>query len=251
MATNLSVANIIDLSRYESWVEAYQELLHLLSTRRNFWGNASLNLRLASYDLTPEDVADLKRVILEFDLNVLQVQTNSFAALKSLKEAGFRTAPAPARSKSGSNVSKAARLQTQSEKTLIPQDLPPFQLNGKTVVLGGSESIALRSGNQISHNGNLVIIGDINPGCEIRTTGSIIVYGKISGNIHSGFGITDDYQLSQIFIKALKMTNPLQLSIGPYSASYGTDLEAHDKLRFYPQTAVIRQNQIWLTPDFS
>lgn len=44
----------------------------------------------------------------------------------------------------------------------------------------------VRSGNLVSFEGNLVIMGDINPGGEIIATGNVIVMGSLRGIVHAG-----------------------------------------------------------------
>ncbi len=44
----------------------------------------------------------------------------------------------------------------------------------------------LRSGQRIDHHGNVVVIGDVNPGAEIRATGDIAVMGALRGLAHAG-----------------------------------------------------------------
>ena len=44
----------------------------------------------------------------------------------------------------------------------------------------------LRSGRVISYDGNVVVIGDINPGAEVEATGNVIVLGNVKGIVHAG-----------------------------------------------------------------
>lgn len=44
----------------------------------------------------------------------------------------------------------------------------------------------VRSGNLVSFEGNLVIMGDVNPGGEIVATGNVIVMGSLRGIVHAG-----------------------------------------------------------------
>jgi len=46
----------------------------------------------------------------------------------------------------------------------------------------------LRSGQSIRYNGNVVVLGDINPGAEISATGNVIVMGALRGVVHAGAG---------------------------------------------------------------
>ncbi len=44
----------------------------------------------------------------------------------------------------------------------------------------------IRSGQVISHDGTIVIIGDVNPGAEVIASGDVIVWGKLRGVVHAG-----------------------------------------------------------------
>ncbi len=44
----------------------------------------------------------------------------------------------------------------------------------------------LRSGQSINFDGNVVILGDINPGAEIIAGGNVIVMGSLRGVVHAG-----------------------------------------------------------------
>ncbi|WP_461207238.1 septum site-determining protein MinC [Clostridium sp. DL1XJH146] len=45
----------------------------------------------------------------------------------------------------------------------------------------------VRSGQVVEYSGNVVIIGDVNPGSEIYAGGNIMVFGSIRGNVHAGY----------------------------------------------------------------
>ena len=65
----------------------------------------------------------------------------------------------------------------------------------------------IRSGQSISSDGNLVIIGDVNPGAEVIAKGDITVWGILGGIAHAG-----SEGNKQARIRALKM-NPIQIRI--------------------------------------
>lgn len=44
----------------------------------------------------------------------------------------------------------------------------------------------LRSGQKIYYQGNVIVLGDVNPGSEITATGDIIVIGSLRGTVHAG-----------------------------------------------------------------
>ena len=65
----------------------------------------------------------------------------------------------------------------------------------------------IRSGQVINYEGNIVIIGDCHPGCEMTACGDITVWGILSGIAHAGAGGNQKAR-----VRALKM-NAIQLRI--------------------------------------
>jgi len=66
----------------------------------------------------------------------------------------------------------------------------------------------IRSGQSISSDGNILVIGDVNPGAEIIAKGDITVWGILGGIAHAG-SAGNNYAR----IRALKL-NPVQIRIG-------------------------------------
>lgn len=69
----------------------------------------------------------------------------------------------------------------------ISEDVVTFDwskntVEGKTKFYRGT----MRSGNKISFKGNVVVMGDINPGAEVIATGNILVTGMLKGTVHAG-----------------------------------------------------------------
>ena len=65
----------------------------------------------------------------------------------------------------------------------------------------------LRSGQTVSYEGNIFLIGDAHPGSEINATGDITVWGILGGIVHAGSKGNTDAK-----VRALKL-NPIQLRI--------------------------------------
>jgi septum site-determining protein MinC len=65
----------------------------------------------------------------------------------------------------------------------------------------------LRSGQAAYHEGHVIVVGDVNPGAEIISGGTVIVWGKLRGLVHAG--AHGDYSA---MICALEL-NPTQLRI--------------------------------------
>ncbi len=66
----------------------------------------------------------------------------------------------------------------------------------------------LHSGQHIRHNGNVVIVGDVNAGAEVVATGDVFVMGRLRGVVHAGAGGD-----ARAVVLAFRM-EPIQLRIG-------------------------------------
>lgn len=66
----------------------------------------------------------------------------------------------------------------------------------------------VRSGQQIMHQGDLIVIGDVNPGATIIAAGDIMVFGWLRGTVYAG-----QPQDRSRYIYALRL-QPAQIKIG-------------------------------------
>lgn len=57
---------------------------------------------------------------------------------------------------------------------------------------------SLRSGQNISFDGNVVILGDVNAGAEIVAGGHILVMGALRGLVHAGAGGDEDATITAL-----------------------------------------------------
>ncbi len=65
----------------------------------------------------------------------------------------------------------------------------------------------LRSGKDLEYNGNIVLIGDVNPGAVIKAKGNVLIIGHLNGTVYAG--LSGD---AKCFIAAM-FFNPIQLTI--------------------------------------
>jgi septum site-determining protein MinC len=135
-----------------------------------------------------------------------------------------------------------AALELGLETSLTPPKSPaePYQAveaQGNSMVIRRT----LRSGQVFHHPGHIVVIGDVNPGAEIRAGGSVIVWGRLRGIVHAG---ADDGQATDAVVCALHL-NPMQLRIGNYSARAPAEDADHELL---PEMASVQGDQIVAEP---
>ena len=96
----------------------------------------------------------------------------------------------------------------------------------------------VRSGDRISSNGNLCILGDVNPGAIVSAKKNIYVWGKLLG---IGFAGKDGNKNASI---AALYLNPLQLRIADVIAIGPKDKPKN----YYPEIAVVDNQTITIKP---
>lgn len=96
----------------------------------------------------------------------------------------------------------------------------------------------MRSGQDITYNGSVIVFGDVNPGAEITATGNIIVYGTLRGIAHAGC------EGNRNAIVYAKILHPIQLRIADL-ISISPDEEYIPQL---PEIAKIIDEKVFIEP---
>ena len=96
----------------------------------------------------------------------------------------------------------------------------------------------IRSGDRICSNGNLFILGDVNPGAIVSAKKNIVVWGKLLGIAFAGEGGNKNASIASLYL------NPLQLRINKVVA-----IGPKDKPKdFHPEIAVLDKKSIVIKP---
>jgi len=96
----------------------------------------------------------------------------------------------------------------------------------------------VRSGDRISSNGNLCIIGDVNAGAIISAKKNIYVWGKLLGIAYAGKNGNKNASIASLYL------NPLQLRIADVIAIGPKDKPKN----YYPEIAVVDKETIIISP---
>jgi len=123
----------------------------------------------------------------------------------------------------------------------ISEDVVTFDwskntVEGKTKFYRGT----MRSGNQINFKGNVVVMGDVNPGAEIIATGNILITGVLKGTVHAGC------KGNRNAIVSAQGIYPTQLRIADLITVSPTDKV--DKILGF-ETAYVRDNIICISEE--
>ena len=117
----------------------------------------------------------------------------------------------------------------------IKKKLLLFKSNNKSDILHKG---TIRSGERISSNGNLCIIGDVNPGAIVSAKKNIYVWGKLLGVAFAGKSGHKNASIASLYL------NPLQLRIADIIAIGPKDKPKN----CYPEIAVIDKQTIIIKP---
>ena len=96
----------------------------------------------------------------------------------------------------------------------------------------------VRSGDRISSNGNLCIIGDVNPGAIVSAKNNIYVWGKLLGIAFAGRTGNNNASIASLYLKPLQLRIADVIAIGPKDKPNN----------YYPEIALIDKRTIIIKP---
>ena len=96
----------------------------------------------------------------------------------------------------------------------------------------------VRSGDRISSNANLCIIGDVNPGAIVSAKNNIYVWGKLLGIAFAGKTGNNSASITSLYLKPLQLRIADVIAIGPKEKPHN----------YYPEIALIDKRTIIIKP---
>ncbi len=169
---------------------AVRELRSKLANAGSFFRGAVFCLDAGNRALSPDERSVLSSTMEEFGILLREPKQES----KALR--------GPQEHLSGGTSKSAASDGEFGTLAAVTQDF------------GSDETLlvrrTLRSGQRIEHTGNVVILGDVNPGAVVMCSGDIIVLGTLRGLAHAGAEGN-----SQAIVMAFRL-QPTQLRIAHF-----------------------------------
>jgi len=226
---------IVDLTNTKRTSDIIYELSRILDMPDS--KGKYICLKLGSIDLSQAELTSIKALIELMESKLGFISTSSTTTLESataadIKISEFTTAveapsfetAAPAEDVAealdnifeNSSSDMTAEIQSQKIVEVVNHEdtsiIEPEETQNMTSETENLPTLYLRktirSGQSISSDGNIIVIGDVNPGAEIIAKGDITVWGILGGIAHAG---SDGNNLARI--RALKL-NPVQIRIG-------------------------------------
>ena len=257
--------------------DAFAELQGKLSEQPGFYVGASATAALGPASLTQEQLAALRVLLNEHGIGLEAISggphVEPLALANGLRFAGAqiddggeelarRRALRPKREIQLSDAARSlvadfagaradiATRRRQGETSVrriagaVPAPQPASPPSEPALPAGLSPSTlyhvgTLRGGQSLHNVGNIVVIGDVNPGAELVASGDIAVFGSLRGVAHAG--AQGD---AQARVHAIELA-PTQLRIATFIAA-----DAGDRSRtpIQPETACVQNDRIAIFP---
>jgi len=199
------------------WQGLVEELDYNLAQKASFFKGGRVALRVGARQLTRLQLENVGHVLGRHSVSLWAVESNAPGTLEAAEQLGLETS-----------------IDIPSRPAAVEPDVPS---TGDSIVIRRT----LRSGQVVNHPGHIVIIGDVNPGAEVKAGGSVIVWGRLRGTVYAG---ADEEQIDDAIVCALQLS-PMQLRIGDSIARSPTDDEDHEMI---PEMASIQDGQIVAEP---
>ncbi len=147
-----------------SWDELRAALMEQIEARQSFFQGARVAIDVGSQIFHVNELSELRDTLSERGINLWAVVSESPTTEKTAQLLGLAT-----------RISKPR-----------PQEIS--RAVGEEMGEGAAKWIGrtLRSGTRIEFPGNIVVLGDVNPGAEVIADGSILVWGRVRGVVHAG-----------------------------------------------------------------
>lgn len=195
----------INTNEISTWEEMCKMLVKKLSKRKRFYEGNTLIIKADSGVFTEKQKSELRKLLIS-EVKIHDIIFEDFEDLKEKRHNKFKP----------------------KEEDFMFEGIS----EGKTKFIQKT----IRSGQAVTYNGNLVVIGDINSGAEISAAGNVIVLGKLSGRVTAGNNGND---------KAIIAAFLLQPEILKIAGSIAMSPEEKPS---YPEVAKVKEGAIVVEP---
>ncbi len=196
-----------------NWHTILRQLAEKLERKSSFFKGGRVALAVGSRLLDTDEIEALGELLSNHHMTLWAVSSSAPKTQEAAKELGLEAQIA------APNTQRAAR----------PAAIKGTANNVTTI------RRTLRSGQSIETLGNVVVIGDVNPGAEIKAGGYVIIWGRLRGTVYAGAVSPEN-----AFVCALELS-PMQLIIGTIIARSPSD-GARDEV--IPEIAFVQNGQI-------
>ena len=147
----------------DSWPELVNAFVKNVDERSSFFQGARVVIDVGLNELRVAEVSALRDQLSERGITLWAILTESTVTQTTAQNLGLAT-----------RISKPQPVDYKEALDLLPEDTAKWMKG------------PIRSGGRILFEGNVIVMGDVNPGAEIVAGGSVIVWGRLRGVVHAG-----------------------------------------------------------------
>ncbi len=238
------VAFVIDSKAH--FDEVAEDLRAHLSANSGMFSKGNITVDAGTRLLSREELDGIKRIIeAHSGLTVTRFWCSADALAENVynwesKPAPVHNDPALRRQAPTPEVAPPARPLAQPARNAGEQTARNRSRNRSHALLIRA---TFRSGESVHHDGDVVVLADVNPGAEIQADGDIVVVGSLKGLAHAG--ASGD---ARAVIIALEIASP-RIKIGEYEAEAGpANSPTAIAAATGPKIAYVRRRSIHVAP---
>lgn len=156
----------------------FDEMVHNLQVeldnKEAFLQGSAITLQVGLRPLRQSQLIQLQKLFDRHQLPLRAILTDEDETRIAARNLGFATRLSGSQTDLDGNI-------VQNRETAVSEQPTSDNLPGGLVL-----KETLRSGRRVFHEGDVVVIGDVNPGSEIIAGGDVIVWGRLRGLVHAG-----------------------------------------------------------------
>lgn len=161
------------------WEEVRSDIIEKINSQSAFFKGADAYIDVGSRDMRVTEVADLRDCLSSYEIRMIGLLSFSEITRKNAKSLGLDISMPQKRTR---KVKKLDALNPNESSAFLVQK-------------------NIRSGIRIEKEEDIVIVGDVNPGAEIISGGSVFVWGKIKGKITAGANGNEQAVVGALFVE--------------------------------------------------
>ena len=175
------------------WEEVQCQLLSQIDEKIKFFKDAKVAIEIGERVLHAAEMVKLRDTLSDREVKLFAILSTSQVTDVNAESMGLETR-------------KSVLKENPAGFVSTVNDGDPAILLKKTI----------RSGTSIKYAGHVIVDGDVNPGAEVLSTGSIFIWGKLRGSVHAGMDGSENEVICAMELDPinLRIANILLKNIG-------------------------------------
>ena len=177
----------IENSKYLSWQIYLKNKLKLLNS-------VNIEIYCKNIDLSCSEILEIIAIAKQYNCKIIGFNSTSSKTIVSSNSLGYN-----------------------SQYTIENCINETFDINEKNITSSKTNfhQGTVRSGEYIESAGDLLILGDVNPGAKVSAEGNVIVWGRLLGIAHAGSKGNSNATISALQLRPLQIRIAKKIARGP------------------------------------